>query len=371
MKYDYLIVGSGLFGSVFARQAADAGKKCLVIDRRNHIGGNCYSEDIDGICVHKYGAHIFHTSDEEVWNYVNRFCTMTPYVHSPMARYKDKMYNLPFNMNTFYALWGVKTPKEAQEKIESQIQKQATKPENLEEQALSLVGRDIYNILVKEYTEKQWGRSCKELPSFIIRRLPLRFTYNNNYFNDIYQGIPREGYTHIFEGLLKGIDVELNADFIEEREKYEGIAEKIVYTGRLDELFTYMHGELEYRSLTFDTVKLDTDDFQGCAVVNYTSHKAPYTRIIEHKHFDRNNAVTGKTVVTYEYPQKWERGIEAYYPVNSSSNDLRSEFYKKEAKKRGVIYGGRLADYKYYDMDKVIRNALDTADSELHLNENK
>lgn len=363
MKYDYLIVGAGLFGSVFARQATDAGKKCLVIDRRSHIGGNCYSEDVGGICVHKYGAHIFHTSDQRVWRYVNQFCTMAPYVHSPMARYRDKMYNLPFNMNTFYALWGVKTPKEAKEKIASQTRKTAAEPENLEEQALSLVGRDIYNILVKEYTEKQWGRSCKDLPSFIIRRLPLRFTYDNNYFNDIWQGIPEEGYTHMFEELLKGIDTELNVDFIGEREKYERLAERVVYTGRLDEYFTYMHGELEYRSLYFDTRELETDDFQGCAVVNYTSHDSPFTRIIEHKHFNRNGADTGRTVVTYEYPQAWERGKEAYYPVNSPSNNLRSELYKKEADKRGVIFGGRLADYAYYDMDKTIAKALALADS--------
>jgi len=363
-KYDYLIVGAGLFGSVFARCATDAGKNCLVIERRNHIGGNCYTENAGGVQVHKYGAHILHTSDEKIWNYINRFCKFVPFVNSPVANYKGKLYNLPFNMNTFYTLWGTITPEEAKNKIAEQIPKGLDEPKNLEEQALKLVGRDIYEILIKGYTEKQWGRECKELPAFIIKRLPLRFTYDNNYFNDIYQGIPAGGYTFMFEKLLDGIDVKLNTDFIKQRSFYGNIAKKTVYTGPVDELFDYCYGELEYRSLRFDTVRVNVDNFQGNAVVNYTERQIPYTRIIEHRHFDRQLAQIklGYSLITYEYPEFWSRGKEPYYPINNVKNDAVAKEYVKLAEQNEFILGGRLANYKYYDMDKVIANALDLAE---------
>lgn len=357
-KYDYLIVGAGLYGSVFAREMTNRGKKCLVVERRGHIGGNCYTENIDGIDVHKYGAHIFHTSDREVWEYVNKYCNMQPYIHSPVARYGEKLYPLPFNMNTFYALWGVKTPEQAKEKIRVQVPNGIGKPQNLEEQALKLVGRDIYETLVKGYTEKQWGRPCKELPSFIIQRLPLRFTFDNNYFNDPYQGIPEGGYTRLFENLLYGIDLKLNTDFIKERKKLEFVADRIVYTGQLDEFFGYSNGELEYRSLRFENEFFEKENFQGCSVMNYTSRDVLYTRCIEHKHFDRCCQVKG-TIVTYEYPETWQRGKEAFYPINNATNEVRAKIYQNMAKEQGILFGGRLADYKYYDMGVVVRHALD------------
>lgn len=360
MKYDFLIVGSGLFGSIFAHEMTKIGKKCLVIDKRSHIGGNCYTEAVDGISVHKYGAHIFHTSDEVVWNYVNSFVPFLPFVNSPVANYKGELYNLPFNMNTFYALWGVKTPQEAKEKIEaSRIACEA--PQNVEEQALSLVGKDIYEKLIKGYTEKQWGRDAKELPAFIIKRLPVRYTFDNNYFNDIYQGIPKGGYTKLFEALLEGIEVRLNTDFFADRKAFEEMAETIVYTGTVDEFFDYCYGPLEYRSLRFETERLEIENFQGNPVVNYTEREIPYTRIIEHKHFEKGNA-SPVTIVTREYPDAWTLGKEPYYPVNDEKN--AALFSKYEAlcrEKKNVVFGGRLGRYRYYDMDKVIAEALASA----------
>ncbi|GHU94226.1 UDP-galactopyranose mutase [Clostridia bacterium] len=359
MMCDYLIVGAGLFGSVFAREVTDAGKNCLVIDRRSHIGGNVYTENVEGINVHKYGAHIFHTSDNGVWQYVNRFAEFNNYVNSPVANFNEKLYNLPFNMNTFYQLWGVTTPQEAKAKIKSQRAKIA-EAQNLEEQALSLVGRDIYEALIKEYTEKQWGRPCNELPAFIIKRLPLRFTFDNNYFNDRYQGIPIGGYTALIEKLLKDIPVKLNTSY----KKGEGKAEKIVYTGAIDEYFDYQLGELQYRSVRFETEIADTDNYQGNAVVNYTSKDVPYTRVIEHKHFEFGNQP--KTVISREYSAEWKLGDEPYYPVNDEKNDALYQRYAELAKaENNVIFGGRLGQYKYYDMDKVIANALNTARKEL------
>ena len=358
MKYDYLIVGSGLFGSIFAYEANKRGKKCLVIDKRNHVGGNIYTEEIEGIQVHKYGAHIFHTSNKEVWDYIQKFAEFNRYTNSPVARYKDELYNLPFNMNTFNKMWGVVTPEEAKAKIEAE-KKEAniTEPKNLEEQAISLVGRTIYEKLVKGYTQKQWGRDCKELPSFIIKRLPVRFIYDNNYFNDLYQGIPIGGYTKIIEKMLEGIEVKLNTDFFENREKFENIAEKIVFTGPIDEFYNYKFGELEYRSLKFETEIKDIENYQGNAVVNYTEYEVPYTRIIEHKHFEYGTQE--KTVITREFPDKWVQGKEPYYPINNDRNNEIYEKYKKLAKKENnVIFGGRLGEYKYYDMHKVIERAL-------------
>ena len=344
-KYDYLIVGAGLYGAVFAYEANKRGKKCLVIDRRKHIGGNIYCENINGINVHKYGAHIFHTSDKEIWNYVNQFVEFNNYVNSPIANYKGEIYNLPFNMNTFSKLWGISTPKEAQEKIE--------------EQAISLVGKDIYLKLVKEYTEKQWGRDCKELPAFIIKRLPVRFTYDNNYFNDRYQGIPIGGYNKIIEKLLENADIELGVDYLKNKEKYNELADKILYTGMIDEFYDYKLGNLEWRSLKFENEILKNEDnYQGNAVVNYTSHDQKYTRIIEHKHFEFNKCKG--TVITKEYPQDWKKGDEAYYPVNDEKNNTLFAKYKELAdKEENVIFGGRLGNYKYYDMDKVIKAALE------------
>ncbi len=356
--YDYLIVGAGLFGAVFAHEMTAKGKKCLVIDKRAHIGGNIYTEEIEGINVHKYGAHIFHTSKKEIWDYVNRFATFNRYTNSPVARYKDEIYNLPFNMNTFNKLWGVITPQEAREKIEEQVKEAGiVNPSNLEEQAISLVGKDIYEKLVKGYTEKQWGKRADELPAFIIKRLPVRMTYDNNYFNDLYQGIPVGGYTPMIEKLLEGSDVLLNTDYFGDREAFNNKAEKVLFTGMIDEYFDYCFGELEYRSLKFESQVLDTDNYQGNAVVNYTEYEVPYTRIIEHKHFEYGTQP--KTVITKEYPARWKHGDEPYYPMNDEKNNALYEKYKELATKEDkVLFGGRLGMYKYYDMHNVIEEAL-------------
>ena len=366
MKYDYLIVGAGLFGAVFAHEAGKKGKKCLVVDRRNHIGGNIYTEEIEGIQVHRYGAHIFHTSNKEVWEYVNRFAEFNHYINSPIAVYKDELYNLPFNMNTFSKMWNIKTPAEAKEIIDRQIADLGiTEPANLEEQALSLVGRDVYEKLIKGYTEKQWGRKCTELPAFIIRRLPLRFTYDNNYFNDRYQGIPIGGYTAIIKKLLEQADVKLGTDYLKERETYKDMADRIVFTGMIDEYFDYILGALEYRSVRFETEVLDCPNYQGNAVVNYTEREVPYTRIIEHKHFEFGTS--DKTVISREYSSEWKVGDEPYYPVNDGRNSSLYEKYKELAEKeKRVVFGGRLGAYKYYDMDKVILAALELAEKELN-----
>lgn len=356
--YDYLIVGAGLFGAVFAHEMTAKGKKCLVIDKRAHIGGNIYTEEIEGINVHKYGAHIFHTSNKEIWDYVNRFATFNRYTNSPVARYKDEIYNLPFNMNTFNKLWGVIAPQEAKEKIEEQVKEAGiVNPSNLEEQAISLVGKDIYEKLVKGYTEKQWGKRADELPAFIIKRLPVRMTYDNNYFNDLYQGIPVGGYTPMIEKLLEGSDVLLNTDYFGDREAFNNKAEKVLFTGMIDEYFDYCFGELEYRSLKFESQVLDTDNYQGNAVVNYTEYEVPYTRIIEHKHFEYGTQP--KTVITKEYPARWKHGDEPYYPMNDEKNNALYEKYKELATKEDkVLFGGRLGMYKYYDMHNVIEEAL-------------
>ncbi len=361
-KYDYLIVGTGLFGSIFAHEVSSQGKSCLVIDKRSHIGGNCYTEKIQGINVHKYGAHIFHTSDREIWDYVNRFAEFNNYVNSPVAVFNEELYNLPFNMNTFAKMWGIKTPEEAKGIIRKQIAElNISDPENLEEQALSLVGRDVYEKLIKGYTEKQWGRKCSELPAFIIKRLPLRFTFDNNYFNDRYQGIPIGGYTQIFEKLLSGIEVCLNTDYKDIRGK--DIAKKTLYTGCIDEFFDYKLGALEYRSVRFENEIFDKENYQGNAVVNYTSVDIPYTRIIEHKHFEFGTQP--QTVISREYSAEWQLGIEPYYPINDEKNNMLFERYKEMTQNHpDVIFGGRLGQYKYYDMDKVIRAALDTVQSE-------
>lgn len=365
MKFDYLIVGAGLFGAVFAHEATKAGKKCLVIDKRNHIAGNIYCEKIEDINVHKYGAHIFHTSNKKIWNYVNEFAEFNNYINSPVARYKDELYNLPFNMNTFSKLWNIATPAEAKTIIEKQrAELNISEPKNLEEQALSLVGRDVYEKLIKGYTEKQWGRDCKDLPAFIIKRLPLRFIYDNNYFNDRYQGIPIGGYTEIVEKMLEGSQVELGVDYFELKKQHPDIAEKTIYTGMIDEYFDFKLGHLEYRTVRFETEVLDTDNYQGNAVVNYTEREVPYTRIIEHKHFEFGNQP--KTVISKEYSSEWKPGIEPYYPINDETNGKLFEQYKELAdKEENVIFGGRLGNYKYYDMDKVIEAALDCAEREL------
>ena len=364
-KYDYLIVGSGIFGSIFAHEANKRGKKCLVIDKRNHIGGNIFCEDIEGINVHKYGAHIFHTSNKEVWDYINRFVEFNRYTNSPVANYKGELYNLPFNMNTFYQLWKVKTPKEAKEKIEEQVKEaNIQEPKNLEEQAIKLVGKDIYERLIRGYTEKQWGQRATELPSFIIKRLPVRFTFDNNYFNDKYQGIPIGGYNVFIEKLLGGIDVKLNTDFFKNREELENLADRIVFTGMIDEFYDYRFGTLEYRSLRFQHEILNEENYQGNAVVNYTEYEIPYTRVIEHKHFE--DGKQDKTVITKEYPASWKKGEEPYYPINNDKNNLIYEKYKALAdKEKNVIFGGRLAEYKYYDMHDVIQQALDIVNKEL------
>ncbi|MBQ2981137.1 MAG: UDP-galactopyranose mutase [Lachnospiraceae bacterium] len=356
--YDYLIVGAGLYGAVFARQMKERGKNVLVIEKRSHIAGNIYTEEIEGINVHKYGAHIFHTNNKEVWDYVNRFATFNRYTNSPVANFKGEIYSLPFNMYTFNKMWGVVTPKEAAERIEGQVKAAGIKePKNLEEQAISLVGTDIYEKLVKGYTEKQWGRPCDELPSFIIKRLPVRLTYDNNYFNALYQGIPIGGYTKLVENMLEGIEVRLDTDYLANREEYEKIARKIVYTGPIDAYYDYIYGNLEYRSVRFETEILDEQNYQGNAVVNYTDSDTPYTRIIEHKWFEFGTQE--KTVISREYSAEWNLGDEPYYPVNDEKNGKLYERYRElSEKEENVIFGGRLGEYKYYDMDVVIEKAL-------------
>ena len=366
MKYDYLVVGAGLYGAVFAYEAKKKGKTCLVIDKRDHIAGNIYCENIHDINVHKYGAHIFHTSDKKIWEYVNQFAEFNNYINSPVARYKDELYNLPFNMNTFSKMWNIATPQEAKDIIASQIADlNITEPKNLEEQALSLVGKDVYEKLIKGYTEKQWGRDCKDLPSFIIKRLPLRFIYDNNYFNDRYQGIPIGGYTKIVEKMLDGIEVRLNTNYLDNREEFDAMADKIVYTGMIDQFYDYKLGVLEYRSVRFETEELDMENFQGNAVVNYTEREVPYTRIIEHKHFEFGKQPT--TIISREYSSEWKKADEPYYPVNNDKNNNLYQQYKELADKEAkVIFGGRLGGYKYYDMDKVIMAALEMCDKELN-----
>ena len=369
--YDYLIVGAGLFGAVFARQAADAGKKVLVIDKRPNIAGNVYTEDMEGIQGHKYGAHIFHTNNKEVWEYVNRFAEFNRFTNSPVANYKGELYSLPFNMYTFNKMWNVVTPQEAAAKIEEQRKEAGiTEPKNLEEQAISLVGKDIYEKLIKGYTEKQWGRDCKDLPFFIIKRLPVRLTFDNNYFNALYQGIPVGGYTKMVANMLDGIEVRLNTDYLADKAKLDELAEKVVYTGAIDDYFDYKLGALEYRSVRFDTEVLDTPNFQGNAAVNYTDRETPWTRIIEHKWFefgkdDQGNDIP-KTVISREYSSEWKVGDEPYYPVNDEKNGKLYQEYKKLAEdEKKVIFGGRLGEYKYYDMDAVIASALGLCEREL------
>ena len=365
MKYDYLVVGAGLYGAVFAYEAKKKGKTCLVIDKRDHIAGNIYCENVSGINVHKYGAHIFHTSDKKIWEYVNQFAEFNNYINSPVARYKNELYNLPFNMNTFSKMWNIATPQEAKDIIASQIADlNITEPKNLEEQALSLVGKDVYEKLIKGYTEKQWGRDCKDLPSFIIKRLPLRFIYDNNYFNDRYQGIPIGGYTKIVEKMLDGIEVRLNTNYLDNRDEFDAMADKIVYTGMIDQFYDYKLGVLEYRSVRFETEELPMENYQGNAVVNYTEREVPYTRIIEHKHFEFGKQPT--TIISREYSSEWKKGDEPYYPVNNDKNNALYQQYKELAdKEHKVIFGGRLGGYKYYDMDKVIAAALEMCEKEL------
>lgn len=357
-KYDYLIVGAGLYGSVFAREAKERGKTCLIIEKRNHIGGNVFSENISGINVHKYGAHIFHTSNRTIWDYVHKFADFNRYTNSPVANYRGEIYNLPFNMNTFNKMWGVVTPQEAVEKIEQQRRERKTEnPKNLEEQAINLVGLDIYQKLIKSYTEKQWGRDCSELPAFIIKRLPVRFTYDNNYFSDPYQGIPIGGYTKMVEKMLEGIDVRLETDYLADRNKYNGMASKVIYTGPIDAYFDYKLGALEYRSVRFETEELLLENYQGNAVVNYTDGDTPYTRIIEHKHFEFGIQPT--TVISKEYSAEWMLGDEPFYPINDQRNQTLYKRYRELADmEENVIFGGRLGEYKYYDMDKVIEASL-------------
>ena len=356
-KYDYLIVGAGLFGAVFAHEAKEAGKTCLVIDKRNHIAGNIYTDKVKDIDVHQYGAHIFHTSNETVWNYVNRFAKFNRYTNSPVANYKGEIYNMPFNMNTFSRMWGISTPQEAKAIIDNKKSEITGEPKNLEEQAIALVGRDIYEKLVKGYTEKQWGRDATQLPAFIIKRLPVRFTFDNNYFNDRWQGIPIGGYNKLVDGLLAGVEVRCDTDFFADRTHWESLCDRIVFTGRIDEYYDFRLGELEYRSLRFEHETLDTPNYQGVAVMNFTEREIPYTRIIEHKHFEFGTQK--KTVISREYSTDWKEGMEPYYPVNDARNQ---ELYQKYAalaeKEEKVIFGGRLGEYKYYDMDKVIEAAL-------------
>ena len=368
--YDYLIVGAGLFGSVFAYKAKEQGKKCLVVDRRPHLGGNLYCEDVEGIHVHKYGAHIFHTSDKKVWDFVNSIVEFNRYTNSPVANYKGKLYNLPFNMNTFYQMWGVTTPAEAKAKIEEQKAEAiarmkadgVSEPRNLEEQAQTLIGKDIYEKLIKGYTEKQWGRKCTELPAFIIKRLPVRLVFDNNYFNDKYQGIPIGGYNVLIERLLDGADTRLGCDFFAHREELEALADKVVFTGAIDEYYGYRFGKLEYRTVRFEMETLDTPNYQGNAVVNYTEREVPYTRVIEHKHFEMFGADVDncpKTVISWEYSSEWTEGGEPYYPVNDEKNNALYHKYKELAdKETNVIFGGRLAEYKYYDMHHIVEKVL-------------
>lgn len=360
-KYDYVLVGSGLYAGVWANEARKKGKTCLVVEKRDHIGGNIYCQEIEGIHVHQYGAHIFHTSDRKVWDYVNGLAEFNRYTNSPVANYKGEMYNMPFNMNTFSKMWGISTPAQAKEIIDGQKAAITGEPENLEEQAISLVGTDIYEKLVKGYTEKQWGRDCKDLPAFIIKRLPVRFTYDNNYFNDLYQGIPIGGYNVIIEKLFAGCDMETGVDYLEHKEHYDSLGETVVYTGAVDAYFQYRYGKLEYRSLRFETEVLPEENHQGVAVVNYTDRETPYTRIIEHKHFEFGTQPV--TVITREYPAEWQEGMEAYYPVNDEKNQALYQKYATLAEAEPhVIFGGRLGEYKYYDMDKVIASALKKAE---------
>lgn len=365
MIYDYLIVGSGLFGTTMAYLLHQKGYKCLVIDKRSHIGGNVYTESVNGINVHKYGAHIFHTSDRRVWEFVNSLVEFNRYTNSPVANYKGKLYNLPFNMNTFYQMWGVTTPEEAKEMIEKQRRESGIlSPKNLEEQAISLIGKDIYYTLIKDYTEKQWGRKATELPAFIIKRLPVRFTFDNNYFNDKYQGIPEGGYTRMIEKMLDGVEVRLNTDYFGNREYFDSIADRVIYTGEIDRFFDYRFGYLEYRTVSFETELLEgVPNFQGNAVVNYTDADTPYTRIIEHKHFEYGTQPV--TVISREYPSEWKLGEEPYYPVNDAKNETVAEKYRAlAAAEENVIFGGRLGEYRYYDMDKVIEKALKAVEEE-------
>ena len=360
-QYDYLLVGAGLFGAVFAREATDAGRTCLVVDKRSHIAGNVYTENVEGINVHRYGAHIFHTNNKAVWDYVNRFATFNRYTNSPVANYKGELYNLPFNMNTFNKMWGVVTPAQAQAKIEEQRAAHFTpEPKNLEEQAINLVGTDIYEKLVKHYTEKQWGRPCAELPAFIIKRLPVRFTYDNNYFNALYQGIPQGGYTRMVANLLDGIEVRLGVNYLADKAELDAVADRVIYTGPIDAYFDYSLGALQYRSVRFETETLDCPNYQGNAVINYTDAQTPYTRIIEHKHFEFGSTEPGtKTVISREYSAEWQPGDEPYYPVNDEKNSALYAGYKALADAEPhVVFGGRLGEYKYYDMDKVIESAL-------------
>lgn len=362
-KYDFLIVGSGLFGAVFAYFAKAKGLNPLVIEKRNHLAGNIYTYELENIQVHRYGAHIFHTKDKVIWDFINKFAAFNNFVNSPIAYYRGKLYNLPFNMNTFYQMWGVKTPREAIDKIEEQKNESKIEvPQNLEEQALSLVGKDIYEILIKGYTEKQWGRACSELPPSIIRRLPVRLTFDNNYFNDPYQGIPVDGYTKIIEQMLKGVDIRLNTDFLTHRDELTALAEKVIYTGPIDAYFNFCFGPLEYRKVRFETEVLDVPNYQGVAVVNYTEREVPYTRIIEHKHFVFGNQP--KTVISREYPEEWHPGDEPYYPINDEKNStLYSKYAQLALNEKNVFFGGRLGTYKYYDMDKVIRESIDLVNS--------
>ncbi len=373
MLYDYLIVGAGLFGSVFACEAGKRGKKVLVVDKRLHVGGNIFTKEMEGIQVHEYGAHIFHTSDEAVWKYVNQFATFNRYTNSPLARYGEELYNMPFNMNTFHAMWGgVRTPEEARAKIKEQIREAGIEtPKNLEEQAICLVGKDIYEKLVKGYTEKQWGKRATELPAFIIQRLPVRFVYDNNYFNDAFQGIPIGGYTQIIEKMLDSsrIEVRLNTDFLKERNALCPLADRIVYTGMIDAYYDYCFGELEYRSLRFETEVLNLENYQGNAVINYTEYEVPYTRMIEHKHFEfqcQREKKNPKTVITKEYPHVWKHGDEPYYPLNDEKNNARYQQYRSRAEQeKNVIFGGRLGLYRYFDMHQVVAEALSCAETEL------
>ena len=382
MKYDYLVVGTGLFGATFAYEAKKKGKKCLVIDKRPNIGGNIYTKNVDGINVHIYGAHIFHTSNKEIWDYINQFAEFNRYTNSPVARYKNELYNLPFNMNTFHELWNdVFTPEDAMKHINEERKELLAKlngrePANLEEQAISLIGKTVYEKLIKGYTEKQWGMSCEELPAFIIKRLPVRLVYDNNYFNDKYQGIPICGYTQIIEKMLEKIETKLNYDYFEHKEELKNIAEKIVFTGPIDQFYDYKFGHLEYRSVRFETEKLNVNNYQGNAVVNYTEKEVPYTRIIEHKHFEvgkqlgneetENSPSYGHTIISREYSDKWDETKEPYYPINNEKNNALYEKYAELASKdKNVIFGGRLGQYKYYDMDKVIASALDICEEEL------
>lgn len=364
-QYDYVLVGSGLYSGVFAYLAGKKGKKCLVVEKRGHIGGNIYCAELEGIHVHRYGAHIFHTSNKEVWQFVNSLAEFNRYTNSPVANYKGEMYNMPFNMNTFSRMWGISTPAEAKAKIDGQRASVQGEPENLEEQAISLVGTDLYQKLIKGYTEKQWGRDCKDLPAFIIKRIPVRFTYDNNYFNDLYQGIPIGGYNVIIDKLFEGCEILTGVDYLENKEHYDSLGEKVIYTGMIDAYYGYRFGKLEYRSLKFETEVVETDNYQGVAVVNYTDRETPYTRIIEHKHFEFGTQP--KSVITREYPVTWSEGLEPYYPVNDEKNqDLYRKYAELAEMEDRVIFGGRLGEYKYYDMDKVIESAMKMAEGELN-----